>query len=347
MNPKRILLIRTDRIGDVVLSTPAIKAVRDAYPAAYIAFMVRPCALDIVEGNPYLNEVILYDKDGAHKSFFATLLFALRIRKKRFDTALILHPANRAHIIAFLAGIPNRIGLDRRMARLLTKRIKDKKFLGEKHELDYTLDILKYIGITAKERALSVPVMASAENSVNIKLTREGYGGVVPLIAVHPGASCPSKRWPAGRFAKLIDLLKERYDFQAVIISGRDDTKEARALLNGLKSEALDLSGKTSVAEIAALFKKCALFISNDSGPVHIASAVGAPCIVIFGRKQPGLSPKRWGPVGEKDKFIHKDAGCKVCLAHNCKNDFKCLKMITTDEVFEVVSGMIDSLKLA
>ncbi|MFH0840352.1 MAG: lipopolysaccharide heptosyltransferase II [Candidatus Omnitrophota bacterium] len=346
MNPKRILLIRTDRIGDVVLSTPAIKAVRDAYPSAYIAVMVRPYARGIVEGNPYLNEVIIYDKDSAHKSFLATLFFGLALRKKHFDTALILHPTNRAHIIVFLAGIPNRIGLDRKMAGLLTKRIKDKKFLGEKHELDYTLDVLKYIGITAKDKRPYVPVKESAENSINIKLAREGYKSNVPLIAVHPGASCPSKRWPAERFAALIDRLKERYNFQAVLISGPADLKDAEALLKGLKTELLDLSGKTSVSELAALFKKCALFISNDSGPVHIASAVGTPCVVIFGRKQPGLSPKRWGPTGEKDMFLHKDAGCKVCLAHNCENGFKCLKMITTDDVFGAVSKMINSLKL-
>lgn len=347
MDPRRILLIRTDRIGDVVLSTPAIKAARDTYPSAYIAVMVRPCARDIVEGNSYLNEVIIYDKDGAHKSFLATLLFALGLRKKRFDTALILHPTNRAHIIAFLAGIPQRIGLDRKMAGLLTKRIKDKKFLGEKHELDYTLDILKYIGVTAEDKKPYVPVRGSDENSINIKLSREGYNAAIALIAVHPGASCPSKRWPAERFAASIDRLKERYNFQTVVVSGRDDLKEANALLKCLKSEALDLSGKTSIGELAALFKKCVLFISNDSGPVHIASAVGAPCVVIFGRRQPGLGPKRWGPVGEKDTFLHKDAGCKTCLAHNCESGFKCLKMITPDDVFEVVSGMIRSLKLA
>src|SRR3989338_2386749 len=344
MNPKRILLIRTDRIGDVVLSTPAIKAVRDAYPAAYIAFMVRPYARDIVEGNPYLNKVIIYDKDGAHKSFIATVLFALGLRKKHFDTVFILHPTNRAHIVAFLAGIPNRIGLDRKMALLLTKRIKDKKFLGEKHELDYTLDILKTLGITAKEKSPYVPVKESAENSINIKLAREGYGGTEPLVAIAPGASCPSKRWPAERFADLVGRLKEKYGLKTVIVAGPGDAKEVAELKSHLKTEVLDLSGKTSVGELAALFKKCRIFISNDSGPVHIASAVGTPCVVVFGRKQAGLSPKRWGPTGGKDTVLHKDAGCKVCLAHNCENGFKCLKMVTVDEVFKAASETIEEV---
>ena len=118
----RILLTRTDRIGDVVLSTPAIKAVRDRYPEAYIAFMVRPYARDIVEGNPYLNEVIVYDKYGKHKSVFKTIKFALGLRKKKFDLAIMLHPTNRVHLIAYLAGIPERVGFDRKMPFLLTKK---------------------------------------------------------------------------------------------------------------------------------------------------------------------------------------------------------------------------------
>lgn len=341
MKPKRILLIRTDRIGDVVLSTPAIKAVRDAYPDAYIAFMVRSSARDIVEGNPYLDEVIIYDKDGAHSSFFATLLFGLRLRKERFDTAVILHPTNRSHIIAFIAGIPNRIGFNRKMPFLLTKRTDDKKRLGEKHELDYTLDILKYIGVTAADRSLFVPVTDSARNAVDMKLAAAGYNDRAPLLAVHPGASCPSKKWPAARFASLIDMLRERYGFQAALVAGPDDAEEAAKLKNNLKSGIIDLSGKTSVGELAALFKKCRLFISNDSGPVHVASAVGTPCVVIFGRKQAGLSPRRWAPTGKGDIVLHKDAGCAVCLAHDCKNGFKCLDAVTVEDAFDAVSRII------
>ena len=346
MNPKRILLIRTDRIGDVVLSTPAIKAVRDSYPDSYIAVMVKPYAKDIVEGNPYLNEVIVYDKDGVHNSFFATLIFGLGLRRKRFDTAVILHPTNRSHIVAFLAGIPNRVGYEKKMAFLLTKKINDKKFLGEKHELDYTLDILKNIGVVPKDRDLYVPVKSSSENAINIKLAREGKSGSGLLIAVHPGASCPSKRWPAERFALLIDRLKERYEFQIVVVAGPADAAEAAELKKNLKSDVINLSGKTSVGELAALFKKCRLFISNDSGPVHIASAVGTPCVVIFGRKQRGLGPKRWGPTGKSDIVLHKDVGCAVCLAHNCKNGFKCLRAITVDDVFSAVNDVLKSLKL-
>lgn len=338
MQPMRILIIRTDRIGDVALSTPAIKALREAYPNSYIAFMVRPYAREVVEGNPYLDEVILYDKDGIHKGFFSTLLFALRMRKKKFDTAVILHPTNRAHIIAFAAGIPARIGLDRKLPFLLTRKIKDEKFLGQKHEMEYTLDILKSIGVEARDKNLYVPVRESDKASIESKLSQAGVKNSDLLLAVHPGASCPSKRWPLDRFASLIDRLKDNYDVGIIVVSGPEERTQIQELKKALESSIIDFSGRTSVGELAALLKRCSLFISNDSGPVHIATAVGTPSVVIFGRKQPGLSPKRWGPTGNGDVALHKDEGCEVCLAHNCKNGFKCLKAISVDEVFNAVT---------
>jgi heptosyltransferase-2 len=227
MRPERILIIRTDRIGDVVLSTPAIKALRDSYPRSYIAFMVRPYARDIVEGNPYLDEVIIYDKYGAHRGFFSTILFALRLRKKRFDTAIILHPTNRAHMVAFIAGIPERIGFDRKLPFLLTKALNDKKFLGQKHELEYTLEILKSIGVDAHDKALFVPVKKEGEDSVSSKLAEKGAGETELLIGVHPGASCPSKRWPANRFASLVNRLADNYDARIVLLSAPEETAHA------------------------------------------------------------------------------------------------------------------------
>ncbi len=334
---KRILMIRTDRIGDVVLSTPAIKALRDAYPQSHIAFMVRPYARDIVEGNPYLDEVIMYDKYGAQRGFLSAILFGLRLRKKKFDTAIILHPTNRAHILAFVAGIPNRIGFGRKLPFLLTRALNDKKFLGQKHELEYTLEILKNIGIEAHDKTLYVPVKDDSRRSVSLKLAEKGAGDSDLLIGVHPGASCPSKRWPLERFAALIDRLKTDYSARIVLISAPEEANCVAELKKIIKSEVIDLSGQTPIRELTALLKRCALFISNDSGPVHIATAVGTPSVVIFGRKQPGLSPKRWGPTGKNDIALHKDVDCEVCLAHDCKIGFKCLRAISVDEVFDAV----------
>ncbi|MEE9500248.1 MAG: hypothetical protein V3V42_03020, partial [Candidatus Omnitrophota bacterium] len=184
----RILLTRTDRIGDVVLSTPAIKAMRDKFPASYIAFMVRPYAKDIVEGNPYLDEVIIYDKYGKQKSLFGTIKFAFELRKKKFDRAFMLHPTNRVHLISYLAGIPERIGYDRKLAIFLTKKIPHLKENGKKHELEYTLDLLNSTGIEAKDKELFVPIHEKDIGKIEKILEEYHVGKNVPLVAVNPGA---------------------------------------------------------------------------------------------------------------------------------------------------------------
>ena len=340
-NFKRILIVRTDRIGDVLLSTPVIKAMRDSYPDAYISMLVSPYAKDIVEGNPYLDEAIIYDKDGKHKSWWRSLKFASNLKKKRFDLSLILHPTNRAHLITFFAGITKRIGYDRKLGLLLTDKIKHSKQLGEKHELEYNLDLLRYLGIEPKDKGLFMPIRPESEQWAQELFRQEGIKNSDKLLAIHPGASCPSKVWPNERFAELADGLAQRYGFRVAVVAGPKDIALAQNVIKHMRNPAINLAGRISVSQLASVLKRCQLFISNDSGPVHIASAIGTPVISIFGRSQKGLSPKRWGPLGEKDRIAHKVVGCVECLAHNCVRNFACLKAVTVDYVLNIADSIL------
>lgn len=340
-NFKRVLIVRTDRIGDVLLSTPVIRALRNAYPNAYIAMMVSPYAKDIIDGNPDLDEVIIYDKDGKHKSWQRTLKFASRLKKKRFDLALVLHPTNRVHLATFFAAISRRVGYDRKMGFLLTDRIKHTKQLGQKHELEYNLDLLRYLDIQPKDKSLYIPIKKESEEWTDELFKEVGVGKADKLLAIHPSASCPSKIWPAERFSKLADKLAEKYGFKVLIISGPKDIVSAKVVSENMRHTAVYLGGRTSVSQLASILKRCRMFISNDSGPVHIASAVGTPVISIFGRNQKGLSPRRWGPVGKEDKVLHKEVGCIECLAHNCVKSFACLKAITVDDVMNAADSVL------
>lgn len=340
-NYKKILIVRLDRIGDVILSTPAIKALKEAYPDSYIAFMVRPYARDIVEGNPYLDEVIIYDKNGKERSISGNCRFILNLCKSKFDLAIILHPTARTHIITFLAGIRIRIGYDKKLGFLLTKRIPHAKQFGLKHEIDYTLAILRYIGIDAKDRTLYMPVNEKSEHKIKNLFKHSGVEDNDLVVAIHPGASCPSKRWRAEKFAEVANGLVKKYNAKVVIISGIKEKRFGDAVTNLVKFNSINLSGRTTVGDIASILRRSRLLISNDSGPVHIACAVGTPVISIFGRMERGLSPARWGPTGERDVVIHKDVGCDICLAHNCKIGFKCLEAITAEEVFEAADKIL------
>ncbi|TAM39813.1 lipopolysaccharide heptosyltransferase II, partial [bacterium] len=338
---RRILVVRTDRIGDVLLSTPVIKALRKKFPQAYISMMVSPYARDIVEGNPYLDEVILYDKDGKHKSFFRSFKFASRLKKKKFDLAIILHPANRPHLITFLAGIPERLGYNRKLGFLLTRKIEHTKQKGQKHEAEYNLDLLGGLGVTGNASDLFMPLRIESERWVEDLFVKEGIRDTDKILAINPGASCPSKVWPAERFAEAAEKLAKRYNFKILILGGPKDMRLADKVAQHIKSKAINLSGRTSVSQMASILKRCALFISNDSGPVHIASALSTPVISIFGRAQAGLGPRRWGPLGKRDKYLHKEAGCIQCLAHNCVREFACLKAIGVSDVLAAAEEIL------
>ncbi len=339
---KRILITRTDRIGDVVLSLPAIKAVRLAFPGTYIAVMVQPRMGDILKGNPYINEVIIYDKNKEHKGVLKNLSFIRRLKSKRFDAALILHSTKRINLLCFLAGIPKRIGYARgKVDFLLTDKIAYTKKLGEKHEAEYSLDILRYLGIDPVFSNPFIYVQTKDEKSVEELFKELDIRAGEKFVILHPGASCKSKMWPLENFAKLGDALIENLKMKIMINLAPEQAGLGEKVRDMMKNKPVFFCGKITLGELAAVFKKSSLVISNDSGPAHIAAGVGVPVISIFGRNQRGLSPARWKPLGEKAMAIHKDVGCIECLAHDCKKDFLCLKAISAEEVFEKAKSLL------
>ena len=341
---KRILIVRTDRIGDVLLSTPVIKALREVYPESRIAFMLRPYAREIAEGNPYLDEVIVYDKYGKDRGIYAGLRFAHFLKKKRFDAAFILHPTNRVHLITFLARIPIRVGYDKKMSFLLTDRIKDSKHLGQKHEAEYNFDVLKAVGIKKMSDELFMPRFTRDKEKVEAILIEKGIKAGDKIVAVHPAASCPSKIWPPERFAKVCDALVRNDSCKIVFICSDKDNEICRQVVSFMSEAAYAVFEGLKLKELAALLEKARLLISNDSGPVHIAVAVSTPVIDIFGRNQTGLSPRRWGPLDKKSIVLHKEVGCRDCLAHKCDKNFKCLKAIKVEDVLDAAKKIEESI---
>jgi len=339
----RILVARLDRIGDVILSTPVFKNIRNAFPESYIAVMVRPYARQIVEGNPYIDEVLLYDKSGKESGLLGNINFISRLRSKRFDLAIALHPTVRTHLVTALAGIPERVGYDSKWGALLTRRVPHTKQFGLKHELDYNLDLLRYIGLDPRDRELYMPTDSASEKKISDIFMRSGITDSDMVVAVNPSASCRSKRWRVENFAKVADYLARRHGAKIVVMGSPDDKIFGERVSSTMEERCLDLSGQTSISDVASILRRSKLFISNDSGPVHIACAVGTPVIDIFGRSDKGLSPKRWGPVGARSIVLHKDVGCGVCLAHNCDKNFKCIESITSGEVIEASDRLLRS----
>jgi len=335
---KRILIIRLDRIGDVLLSTPAIKAVREAYPKSHIACMVRPYARDIVAENRDLDETIIYDKS---MGIVGTMRFIRYLRKQRFDLAIVLHPTSRSHLVTFLARIPERVGYDRKLGWLLTKRVPHTKHLGLRHEIEYVLELLRYVGVEAGAKKMCLETTPESRERAAALLAKHGIASGDTVICVHPGASCRSKRWSPRRFAEAADRLAARYGAKIVIVAGPDDKEVAAEVTSAMREPCVDLAGETGVMELANILERARLFVSNDSGPVHVACAVGTPVVALFGRSDRGLSPVRWAPSNEGDVVLHKDVGCVACRAHNCRRGFKCLEAITVDDVVSAAESIL------
>lgn len=339
--PKRLLVVRLDRLGDVILSMPVLQALRAQYPQAFIAMLVAPACVEVVEGHPALNKVLLYDKMKKQRGVWATWRFARRLRRLRFDTVFVLHPSNRSHWLVRLAGIPTRIGWDRKAGWLLTHRLPHRKHEGRQHEAAYTLQLLAPLGL---QGLTPQPMVAVHRDAIRHMAERLAAAGVSPqerLVALHPSASCISKRWMPERFAAVADQLQQAQGVKICLVAGPDDAVFAEQVAQHMRTPALNFAGQLRLRDLAALLQRSALLISNDSGPVHLAAAVGIPVVDLFGRNQAGLSPLRWGPLGAGHIILHKEVGCITCLAHNCDIGFKCLTAITTEEVYAAAAAIL------
>ena len=334
----RILVTRTDRIGDLVLTTPFFKALREKFPKAWIATVVFLEHREIVQGNPYLNEVILYDKKGSERGWLAQLCFSQKLRSKKFNMVIHAHGTNRMHIAAWLAGIPVRIGYERRAPWALSHVHPYNKKEGKKQEAEYLFELLEPLGITRpREIKTFFPILDRAESSLENLLVFHKVSRDLPWIVLNPSASDITKMWPAERFAELATRLQKESPRIFFAIGTAKDRPIIEKLKKHTRVPIFDLSGKLSLGMLGALLKRSVLLVSNDSGPVHIATAVGTPVVSIFGRYEPGLGPQRWRPLGKNSRVVAKD----VSHVPAAERKFTYMDEIAVEDVYETVKELI------
>ena len=333
---QKILLVRTDRIGDVMLTTPIIKTIHDHFPKSHIAFLTGPQTQELVQGNPFLDEVIIYDKHNRHRSILKTILFARKLRRKKFDIALVFNPSKRTHWITFLAKIAQRIGYNKKSGWLLTHALEDKKWEGLKSESFYNEDLLFSLKILPPHsQALYFPLMQESDAIIDQLLKAHHIDGKFVVINVSTGGD-PSRKWPLQNFAKLSQLLHQKLNLKIVLIGQQKECATVQTLVN---IPFTILAESLSLKELGVLLKKSFLHITNDTGTKYIAAALGTSVFTIFGRSLPGVSPKRWAPLGKNHLYFHKDIGCNPCLPHACPLDLDCLKTIKPEEIFYAIQN--------
>jgi heptosyltransferase-2 len=313
-NPKKIVIMRTDRIGEVLLSTIAVDAVRKQYPVSSVTFVTSAYSKPLIEGRDDLDEVITADTKSKKKWIVKAVQLASVLRKRKFDLAIILNPHKMLHLAVFLAGIPCRAGYSRKWGFLLNRKIRDERGEGKKHEVEYTMDLLRSLGIEEMEPVLHLPVEERAEGSITKIFSKKGIDPDKPVIAIHPGSSNPVKIWSSDSYAELVRKVKTELNCNVVILGTADERILSEDIIKKANRGAINLVGDLDLKELAALLARSALFIGNDTGPMHMAAALGVPVIAIFRQEAPGAGPTRWRPWGEGHVVFHESPGEEVAV---------------------------------
>jgi len=319
----KVLVRATNWLGDAVMSLPALRAIRRVFPHAHLAVVARPWVGDLYAREKAIDRVINYTARGLGEK----RRFCASLRQERFDCAILLQNAFDAALMAWMAGIPERIGYRRDGRGLLLTRAIPVPEAGEipRHERFYYLELLRRAGLMEhfpQSDGIRLDGIAEAREAGMRRLAEMGFDG--PVIGISPGAAYGNaKRWFPERFAETARKLSG-----AVLVFG---SAAERELCRQVAAEAggQNLAGETTLREFIDLAAACRLFLTNDSGAMHVASALGVPTVAVFGATDDTTT----GPTGPLARVVREHAECSPCLLRECPIDHRCMARVTTDHV--------------
>jgi len=343
MECSRILVRATNWVGDVVMTIPALRTIRERYPAAWIAVLTRPSVADLFTRERIVDRVIAHNtlgkRDLAGKWRLGRLLNA-----ERFDTAILFQNAFEAALIAWLAGIPRRIGYDRDARGILLTHPVPVPKSGEipPHETLYYLELLRRAGIVDNSPvvdSIRLGDAAEARAAGQEEFQRLGFDRAV--IGVSPGAAFGgAKRWMPDRFAAAARRVAGEIHADIALFGSaaeRETCEEIATRLNGSGVVVRNLAGETTLAIFVELAAACRLFLTNDSGPMHVASALGIPTVAVFGP----TDHVGTGPLGEHCRIVREPVDCSPCKLRECPTDHRCMERVSADRVADAALELL------
>lgn len=340
-----ILIRSVNWIGDAIMTLPSIRLLKKNFRDSHISLLVRPSVKAVFEGNPDIDEFILYEDH--YKGLVGRLRLASELRKKKFTMALLFQNAFDAALITFLGGIQERIGYSRDgRGFLLTVPVPFDKDDRSIHHIDYYLNLIRYV-IGNKDLDYSDPyIYLTLEERIRARKRLEGHRR--PVLGINPGATYgDAKRWLPERFAEVAGWFIKDTGGTVIITGSVSERPIADKIIKDinpdLRSSGLvyNLAGNTTLRELIAFISECDLYLSNDSGPMHIAYAVGTPLVALFGSTSPDLT----GPRGEGDLILRADVGCNPCFKRRCDSDMMCMYGINSDDVYLALKGLLPQRK--
>ena len=328
---------------------PALRGLRRLFPDAQIALLVKPAVADLFTGHPALTRVLIYDSKGRHAGFFGKWALAEQLRRQSFDLAVLFQNAFEAAFLTFLAGVPRRYGYATDGRSLLLSNpvaVPDRSALT--HQVRYYWDLLKPLGLTGDPPAPELVVSPEEEQAMAGRLAQGGFTANDVVVGINPGSTYGgAKRWLPERYAeateRLCRTIRESRNQQVgvVIFGAKGEERLGQDIAARLSSPSLVLSGATTIRELMAALKRCAMLLTNDTGPMHIASAFQVPLVAIFG-------PTDWrttSPFGSAHAIVRQPVDCAPCLLRECPIDHRCMTRVTVDQVYDAAVKQLKVIK--
>jgi lipopolysaccharide heptosyltransferase II len=342
---QNILVIKISAIGDVVLSIPSLRAMREKFPDASIKMLVGVKSRNSLKGCPYINDTIVCDFDGKDKGVLGLLRLAGNLRRYDFDIVLDLQNNRKSHLLSFLSFAKLRFGYrNGKLGFLLNRGIRDAK--GPIGPIDHQFRILNNLGISSVDRKLELWPSKEDEEFIEGFLASNWLGQSQILVGINISSSerWLTKRWPLQNYARLCDELSRRFGARAVITGIRKDAPDALKLSNLTKSRPIIACGKTNITQLAVLIKRCKAFITADSAPIHVALAMHTPFVALFGPTDPRRHMASMPEEGASNGvIIKKDLRCSPCYKARCLLNYRCMRKISVEEVAEAVEKLLKS----
>jgi len=346
---KKIAVFELAHLGDLLALTPALRLLKEKFPRASVTVCVSPWCREAIAGNPDVDEVIVYRAswfDRLSKRPFSlseTAVFLRHMRRQRFDLGIDPRGDFRNVLLMWLGNIKRRVGYGFAGGGFLLTQVKPFEVARrqDRHQADHNIDLINSIRggrtVDHKDRGYRISFSKDDRDYADSLLKQEKISEKDLLIAIHPGGALPTKRWPLEKFASLIDAVVKRHDAKVVLVGGGEEGELAGRLKKLARKEFIDAIGKTNTHQLAALLKRCSVFVGGDSGVMHVATALKVPIVAIWGGHN---KPSHWQPISGKNVIIHKEVDCGPCGLSRC-DDLKCLGLITVEEVLKGVTGQV------
>lgn len=333
---RSILFIRLYFIGDVLLSTPVLDALKRTFPDARLTALIRKRARDVLINNPNVDEIIEYDAVERYHSPFWQGRLALDLRRERYDLAVDLTGDLRSSWILLVSEPGFRVGFNHAgTGFLLDRRI---PYTARGHGVDHLLSSVESIGATTDDRSPRI-YLTDGETERAAELVRgAGVDAARGFAGLAPGANWPFRRWSPERFGALARLIRERFGMPSVVTGSEGDSGLAEAVVEHSGGSAVSLAGRCDIRGLAGVASEAAVFVANDSGPLHVAASQGTPVVGLFGPN----TPEVYAPRGAPSRVIWHRYPCSPCNQKQCvREDDPCMAAISVDEVFEAVGSLM------